>query len=150
MNLLKQNQIAEVKMTYSSKIDIKLAPQIIASKSAADILRASWEDIEYIERFKVMLLNRANRVKGIIQVGVGGTSGCVADPKIILQAALLSNSTGLIIAHNHPSGNLTPSDADLMITKKIKEACKFMDIALLDHIILTEQGYLSFADEGYL
>ena len=150
MKILKQFQIAEVKMSYSPKIDIKTAPQIVSSDFAAQCFRESWEDIEYIERFKVMLLTRSNKVKGIISISTGGTSSCIVDNKMILQAALLSNSSSIIIAHNHPSGNLTPSEPDIKITNSIKEACKYQDISLLDHIIVTSQGNYSFADEGRL
>ena len=150
MKLLKDFQIAEVKMSYNPKIDIKTAPTISGSNFAARCLAESWEDLEYIERFKIMLLNRANRVKGIINISIGGTAGCVVDVKIVLQAAILSNSSSIIIAHNHPSGNTTPSEADIKITRSIKEACKFQDIALLDHMIITAQGFYSFADEGLL
>lgn len=150
MKLLKDHHIAEVKMSYSSKIDIKAAPRISGSDFAAKCFSTGWEDLEYIERFKVMLLNRANKVKGIITVSVGGTTACAVDTKLILQAALLSNSTGIIIAHNHPSGNLSPSGADTKITESIKQACKFQDITLLDHLILSPEGFYSFADEGLL
>ena len=150
MKILKDHHIAEVKMSYSPKVDIKTAPMITGSEMAGRCFSESWEDIEYIERFKVMLLNRANRVKGIITTGMGGTAACAVDTKIILQAAILSNSTGIIIAHNHPSGNLTPSDADRKITEQIKQACKFQDITLLDHLIITQNGNYSFADEGLL
>ena len=150
MKILKDLQIAEVKMSYHPKIDLKTAPQIIGSTFAAQCFAETWEDLEYIERFKIMLLNRANRVKGIITISIGGTAGCVVDVKVVLQAALLSNSHGIIIAHNHPSGNLNPSDADIKITRAIKEACKFQDIGLLDHLIITSGGSYSFADEGLL
>ena len=150
MKLLKDHHIAEVKMSYSSKIDIKTAPQINGSVLAAQCFSQSWEGLEYIETFKVMLLNRANRVKGILTVSTGGTTSCIVDNKIILQAAILSNSTSLIICHNHPSGNLTPSDADIKVTNLLKQACTFQDIALLDHIILAPDGFYSFADEGRL
>ena len=150
MKLLKDYQIAEVKMSYNPKIDTKTAPTILGSNFAGKCFAESWEDLEYIERFKVMLLNRANRVKGIITISIGGTTACIVDVKIILQAAILSNSVSIIIAHNHPSGNLTPSEADKKITRTIKEACKFQDVALLDHMIITSQGFYSFADEGLL
>jgi len=150
MKLLKEYQIAEVKMSYSPKIDLKTAPHISGSNFAGKCFAESWEDLEYIERFKIMLLTRANRVKGIITISVGGTAGCAVDVKIVLQAAILSNSNSIIIAHNHPSGNLNPSDADIKITRSIKEACKFQDICLLDHMIITADGFYSFADEGLL
>lgn len=150
MKLLKDYQIAEVKMSYSPKIDLKTAPQISGSNFAGKCFAENWEDLEYIERFKVMLLNRSNKVKGIITISIGGTTACIVDVKIVLQAAILSNSNGIIIAHNHPSGNLNPSAEDIKITKSIKEACKFHDIGLLDHIIITTDGFYSFADEGLL
>src|SRR5659263_726953 len=98
MKLLKDFQIAEVKMSYNPKIDIKTAPTISGSNFASRCFAESWEDLEYIERFKIMLLNRANKVKGIITISIGGTTGCVVDVKIVLQAAILSNSNSIIIA----------------------------------------------------
>ncbi len=150
MKILKDHHIAEVKMSYSPKVDIQTAPMITGSEMAGRCFYQTWEDVEYIERFKVMLLNRANRVKGIITIGMRGITACAVDTKIILQAAILSNSTGIINAHNHLSGNLTPSEADKQITNTIKQACKFQDISLLDHLIITQNGNYSFADEGLL
>ena len=150
MKLLKDYQIAEVKMSYSPKIDISIAPKITGSADAAKCFSQDWEDVQYIERFKVMLLTRSNKVKGIISISQGGLTACIVDTKILLQAALLSNSAGIIVAHNHPSGNLDPSAADKKITQTIKEACKFQDIALLDHLIITANGFYSFADDGLL
>ncbi|MFZ4705453.1 MAG: JAB domain-containing protein [Bacteroidales bacterium] len=150
MKLLKDHQIAEVKMSYSPDIDISIAPKITGSGDAAKCFSQDWEDVQYIERFKIMLLTRSNRVKGIVSISQGGLTACIVDTKIILQAALLSNSSSIIIAHNHPSGNLEASEADKKITQTIKEACKFQDIALLDHVIITANGYYSFADEGLL
>jgi DNA repair protein RadC len=97
-----------------------------------------------------MLLNRSNRVLGISCISKGGISGTVVDVKIILQTALKANASGLIISHNHPSGNLTASSEDIKITVKLKNACKLLDLSLLDHLIITDEGYLSFADEGML
>jgi len=97
-----------------------------------------------------LLLNRANRVTKKKRISEGGVSGTVADPKIIYKMALEELARGLIVAHNHPSGNLQASQSDLDLTKKLKEAGKFLEIQLLDHIIIANQKYLSFADEGML
>ncbi|MES2875823.1 MAG: JAB domain-containing protein [Bacteroidota bacterium] len=113
------------------------------------MLQSNWnyETIEFIEEFKIILLNRANRVLGIVPISVGGTAGTIADPKIIYVAALKMNAASIILAHNHPSGNLKPSHADIELTKKLKNAGQFLDLPILDHIILTKDGFLSFADE---
>ena len=94
-----------------------------SSKDAYSILLDSWDDekLEFVEQFKVLLLNRANRVLGIYEASTGGVSGTVADPKLVFAAALKSNATAIILAHNHPSGQLKPSDADLKLTQKLKE-----------------------------
>ncbi|MDZ7650383.1 MAG: JAB domain-containing protein [Cytophagales bacterium] len=97
-----------------------------------------------------MLTNRANKVLGIFELSTGGVSGTVADPKLIFAAALKGAASGMILAHNHPSGNLQPSQADLDLTKKIREAGKLLEIQLLDHVIVTSEGYYSFADEGLI
>jgi DNA repair protein RadC len=96
------------------------------------------------------LMNRANRVIKKKRVSEGGVSGTVADPKIIFKLALEELASGIIVAHNHPSGNLQASQSDIDLTKKLKEAGKFLEIQLLDHIIIANQKYLSFADEGMI
>ncbi len=97
-----------------------------------------------------MLLNRAHKVQGIFEVSTGGVSGTVADPKIIFAAAIKANSSGIIVAHNHPSGNLRASQADIDLTRKLKDGGRILEIQLLDHIIVTTEGYFSFADEGLI
>lgn len=122
------------------------------SQEIADMLRNNWEPgtLEANESFYLVLLNRSNRVKGIILHSKGGLTGTVIDVRTILSAALLSLSCSIIIAHNHPSGSLEPSEADQKITRKLKEAAKHMDITILDHVIMTKESYFSFADEGIL
>ena len=148
------NQIAEVKLSYvPSKPDTKNRPTMTSSKQSFETFFYFWDmsQIAYRESFKVMLLNRANRVIGIMNVSEGGQAGTVADPKMILQSALLSHAASIILCHNHPSGNTRPSEADIKLTKKIKEGAGFLDINLLDHIILTPEGnYYSFADDGMI
>jgi DNA repair protein RadC len=95
-------------------------------------------------------LNRANRVNHFEIVSEGGITGTVADPRIILKKALEQNAVSLIVCHNHPSGNLRPSRADEMLTQKLKDAAQLLDITVLDHIIVSDMGYYSFADEGYI
>ncbi|MBP9924546.1 MAG: JAB domain-containing protein [Cyclobacteriaceae bacterium] len=125
-------------------------PQVKTSRDAFDILLHSWDKdkIEFVEQFKVMILNRAQKVLGICEISQGGSSGTVADPKIIFALALKANASGIIVSHNHPSGNLRPSQADIDLTKKLKEGGKFLELQLLDHVIVTSEGYYSFADEG--
>jgi DNA repair protein RadC len=95
-----------------------------------------------------MLLNRANKVLGVLEISSGGISGTVADPKLIFAAALKAGASGLILSHNHPSSNLKPSQADISLTKKVKEGGTLLEIFVLDHIIVTSEGYYSFADEN--
>jgi len=102
------------------------------------------------EEFWILLLNRANRLIKKEQISSGGISGTVADPKIIFKVALDQYASSIILVHNHPSGNLTPSKADIDLTKKMKGAGQLLEIPVLDHIIFSDQGYLSFADEGLL
>lgn len=153
MNNFDINNIAEVKLIYLSKVRASDRPKIKCSKDAYDLLLSTWdnETIEYIEEFKVLLLNRSNSVLGLLSISKGGISGTVTDVRVVLQAAIKSNASGLIVAHNHPSGNLNPSEADSRITQKIKEAGNVMDIQLLDHLIITPgEDYYSFADNGFL
>jgi len=124
-------------------------PCIRSSKDAYEVLYGQLSDLPH-EEFWVLHLNRANRVLSREQISVGGVAGTVVDTKIVFRKALQQLSCALILAHNHPSGNLQPSQADLDLTKKLKAAGKILDIQILDHLILTETAYLSFADEQLL
>lgn len=149
---MEANQVAEITVSY--KPTISNNPVVIRSEDAYRELRDFFPDeiIHLQEQFVVMYLNRANRIIGIYRLSTGGITGTVADPRLILGTALKVAATAIILAHNHPSGNLRPSRADEMITTKLKEACKYMDINLSDHIILSSSDgqYLSFADEGLI
>jgi DNA repair protein RadC len=114
--------------------------------------RSFWDkgSIDYCESFVVMYLSRCNEVLGIMKVCEGGIDACVVDQRKIFQGALLSNSTSIILAHNHPSGNLKPSQPDVKITNEIAKAGELLKIRVLDHLILTSEGYLSLADEGLI
>ncbi len=146
----KQWQVSEIQLTYKSTVKPSQRPKITGSKDAYEVLKESWDDskLELVEQFKAMFTNRANKVLGIYEVSTGGIAGTVADPRLIFVAALKVGASGVLLAHNHPSGNLKPSQADIDLTRKIKEAGKFLEIQLMDHIILTSEGYFSFADEG--
>ncbi len=144
--------VAEITLSYYPDINLKDREKITSSQHAEKLFRENWNDaqIGFVEEFKVMLLNRANRVLGISSISKGGMSGTVADAKVIFALALKGVASGIIVAHNHPSGNLNPSQADIKLTQKLSDAGKLLDISLLDHIILTPDGYTSFSDEGYL
>ncbi|HMP88127.1 MAG TPA: JAB domain-containing protein, partial [Lacibacter sp.] len=103
-----------------------------------------------VEVFAVAFLNRANKINQVEIISEGGITGTVADPRIILRKALEYQAVSLVLCHNHPSGNLRPSRADEQLTHKIREAALLLDIQLLDHIIVSDEGYYSFADEGML
>lgn len=144
-------QVAEIEITYKNAVRPSERAKIASSKDAFELLKSLWSDkIEYVEEFYVLLMNKANKVLGVTKISEGGTSGCLVDPKRIFQTALKSNASGIILAHNHPSGNLTPSEADRKITRKVKEAGVLLEISVLDHLILSTDGYYSFADEGAL
>ena len=145
-------QVAEIELIYKSRVKASQRPQISSSSDAYNILLQVWEEgkIDFVEQFKVLLLNRANKVIGVVNVSTGGVTGTVADPKLIFTAALKANACSLIASHNHPSGNLKPSRADEQLTQKIKQAGEFLDIKLLDHLIISSEGFYSFADEGLL
>ena len=148
-----QTTISEVQLVYRTKVKASERLQIKCSKDAFDIFMESWEldSIEHIEEFKLLLMNRSNSVLGILAVSKGGISGTVTDVRLIFQAAIKANASGIIVCHNHPSGNLKPSESDMKITQKIKESGNLMDIQLLDHLIIVpEEKYYSMADEGIL
>ena len=142
--------IPQIKLSYVS--DSKPKVKIKGSKDTAELFRQSFEpgEIEMREYFKVMYLNRANKVLGINIHSMGGSASTVVDLKLILSGALLANASSIIVCHNHPSGNLIPSAHDDTLTQRIKEGCKSVELALLDHIIITQYGYYSYNDEGKL
>ena len=134
----------------TSQTDLKQV-KISNSENAADFIRQFYsDDIEIYESFFILLLNRANKVIGYAKISQGGVCGTIVDKKILLKYVVDSLASGVIISHNHPSGTLSPSDADIRITKEVKELCKLVDSALLDHVILTADSFYSFADNGNL
>jgi len=136
---------AEVKLSYKTKIRASDRTHIKNSEDAANVFFEAWnwELIEFLEEVKLLLLNRANRVLGIADLSQGGITGSVIDVRIILQYALKSNASAVILAHNHPSGNLTPSESDIQITEKVSKALELLDLKLLDHIIICKDRLYS-------
>ncbi|MCG7855625.1 DNA repair protein RadC [Flavihumibacter sediminis] len=124
-------------------------PIITSSKDVALYLQQLFQDYRH-EVFVVLFLNRANKIRHSEIISSGGITGTVADPRIIMKKALEQEAVALILSHNHPSGNLKPSKADEELTYKIREAAKLLDIKVMDHIIVSTEGYFSFADEGLL
>ena len=148
------NNVSEIDIVYKKKVNCKVSerPLIKSSSDVYEILLHYWDQdkIDLLEEFKVLFLNRSNRVLQIYNVSSGGITGTVADPRLILAAALKVASCSIMLAHNHPSTSLKPSKADEELTSKIKYAAQFHDIKVLDHIIVSSEGYYSFADEGVL
>lgn len=152
MNFPEWTRVAEVELVYKTKVKPSERPKINTVKECYKLLKELWNEdtIEMQEEFKVMLLNRANKVIGVYEASSGGLTGTVADPRLILAVAIKSLAVSIILSHNHPSGNLKPSRADEELTQKIKVAASYHDIKVIDHIIITSEGYYSFADEGLL
>lgn len=144
--------VAELELVYKSKVKPSQRPQVSSSRDIYRLLIGLWnpDKIEMLEEFKVLFLNRANKVLGVMDIASGGITGCIADPRIVLAAAVKANAVNIVLAHNHPSGSIKPSRADEQLTQKIKEAARWMDIKVLDHLIITDGDYYSFADEGLL
>jgi len=137
----------EVQVTYHTK---ELGPKIVSSRDAYEFLADRWPNVDYCERMYVLLMNRNNNVLGVAFISEGSVGGTVADPKKIFQIALKANASGIIVAHNHPSSNLNPSQNDKKLTEKLKQAGMLLDLPLMDHIIITSTSYTSFADEGLI
>lgn len=123
--------------------------KISSSSDVAELFSPELSDLLY-EEFWILLLNRANHVISKNQISKGGVTGTVVDPKLIFKAAVEATASGIVLCHNHPSGNKQPSDADISLTKKLKEAGLLLDIQVLDHIIIAGDSFYSFADEGRL
>lgn len=145
-------RVAEVELVYKTKVKASERPKISSVKDCYQLLKELWNEntIEMQEEFKVLLLNRGNKVIGVYEASAGGITGTVADPRLILAAAIKSLAVCIILSHNHPSGNLKPSQADQELTQKIKVASGYHDIKVMDHLIISSEGYYSFAEEGLL
>ena len=147
----KSPELAEVKVVYKKKVQNLM--KITTSRDCFDVLFSLFNNntIEYQEEFLILFLNRANKVLGWSRLSIGGMTGTVVDPKIVFCMALLTGANSIVVSHNHPSGNMKPSEADIKLTKQLKEAGKLLEIQLLDHLIIVPEGsFFSFADEGMM
>ncbi|MBS9461054.1 JAB domain-containing protein [Flagellimonas sp. 389] len=148
-----KTQVNEIKISYHGGIKSKNWVKVSTSSQAAEVLFEHWDKstMQLQETFKIVLLNNSNKVKGICQISQGGIVGTLVDMRILFATVLKSLSVGLILAHNHPSGKLEPSEADIKLTNRIKKAASVFDIRLLDHLIFAPDGdYYSFSDNGIL
>jgi DNA repair protein RadC len=145
-------QVAEIELVYRHWVPAIQRPKITSAADAYGVLRSLWNEdtICLREQFHVLLLDRANRVMGHSLISSGGTAGTVADPKLIFVTALKCKAAAILLAHNHPSQNLTPSQADIQLTRHLKQAGQWLELPVLDHLIVTADSYFSFAEEGIL
>lgn len=144
-------QVAEIEISYKPAIQPSERLEVNTPDKAERVFRSIWKlSLDHRESFYALLLDRSNKLLGYLLVSVGGLTGTVVDPRIIFQAALKANSCGVILAHNHPSGNPRPSDTDIRLTRKLMEAGKFLDILVHDHLILVPGGFTSMSNEGLL
>lgn len=150
MNIEKSPNLSEVEIRYRIKVKASNRVKIKRSQDLYDLLKTIYNEntVEHHEQAVIIMLNRGLQVLGWAKISQGGITHAVVDHRIIFQHALLANATGIVISHNHPSGIVTPSEQDRILTKKIAECGELLEIKLLDHIIYTESGYYSFADES--
>lgn len=142
--------IAEIQVSFKPKIKAKERTTVRGAREAYKVFISQWNTglIDYQEQFKVMLLNKASHVLGILDLAKGSMDGVPVDLKIVFAIALKASASKIILAHNHPSGNLNPSSADKFLTRRIVEVGHLLDIDVCDHLIITTDGYYSFGDEG--
>ena len=144
-------KIPEITVSYKDTVKTTERFRITSPEDSIEIFNMAFEDsMQHHEEAFVIYMNRSHRVLGISNISKCGVSSTVVDVKIVLQTALKVHASAIIFSHNHPSSTLKPSEEDIKITKKLKEACLLLDIALLDHIIMTEENHYSFANEGLL
>jgi len=145
IDFTKMYKAAEVKLTYVTKTPVSQRIKIKNAEDAACLFFMVWDwtTIEHIEEVKMIMLNRANRVLGVAHLTKGGLNGSIIDTRVILQYAIKANAHAIILAHNHPSGSLEPSDADIKITSRVRDALELVDIKLLDHFILNSDEQYS-------
>lgn len=145
-------QVAEIEIVYRPLIKNSDLPSVNSSEKCYQTFLRSWDEgkIRLIEQFKVMLINHACKTLGILTVSQGGITTCPVDQRLIFAAALKAGATRLILAHNHPSATIKPSECDISLTAKIVKAARLLDIEILDHLIITPERYYSFRDNGLL
>ncbi len=144
--------VSEIELVYKPKIKPSERLKITSSKTAYQIFLDGWDknSIELYEQFKIMILNKGYKVLGVVPISRGGIDGTLVDLKLVFGTAFKAGASNIILAHNHPSGTLRPSDPDINLTKKLVTAGKILDCKIMEHLIISNEGYYSFADEGMM
>lgn len=146
------HQVAEIQLIYRNKVPASMRPRVDSNLEAYELVIQSWnpDKIDFIEEFKVLLLNSAGHVLGISEIASGGIGGAFVEPRLIYISALKANAKGIVLFHNHPSGNLSASEADISFTKALIRGAVYLDLVVIDHLIVTSEGYYSLAENGCL
>jgi len=144
------DNVSEITIDYNPKFKMSELPVIKTTEMAYKALFKDWKELQHVESVKIMLLNRTLKLLGISLINKGGISQSIIDGRVIFQAALKGNADSIIIAHNHPSGNVAPSKEDIKMTEKLREAGKIIGIKVVDHIIITKESYFSFIDNDLI
>ncbi len=146
------SKVTEVTLAYKNRVKVADRPQITSSLDAYELFYQTWDKnkIELQEQFKIMLLDHKNSVLGVSTMATGGIAMCPVDLRLAFATALKGRAASIILAHNHPSGNLSFSEPDKQLTEKFMQAAKLLDISVLDHLVVTNEGYTSFSDNGLL
>lgn len=144
-------RLAEAEMKYRTHVPCSQRAQVHNSACVFELMRPLFDEcMDFREEFWVLMLDRGNRAKGAWRASQGGMHGTVADPKLIFAAALKCLASSIVLCHNHPSGQIRPSEEDVRLTRKLVEAGRFLELPIRDHLIITREGYYSFADNGQL
>lgn len=152
LSLQKLFAITEVELVYRNKVRQEDRLLINTAEGAYDVFLMAWDmnKIELCEQFMILLLDRGNHVLGVSNISTGGVSACLVDPKIVFATAVKAKASGIILAHNHPSGNTKPSNADIALTKKLQDGGRVLEIQVMDHLVITPRSFYSFANEGLM
>lgn len=144
--------VTKLELVYHNKAKPKDRLKLLSSTHAYETLMMEWDmnKIELLEQFKIILLDNRNYCLGLSDISTGGMTSCLVDPRLVFATALQSKATQIILAHNHPSGDMTPSKEDIAITRKLRDGGKLLDISVLDHLIVTPEHYYSFCDNGMM
>lgn len=144
--------VSEIELLYRNNMPPAERPVIKTSQAAYELLLKLWDmnKIELVEQVNILLFDPGKHCLGVYCLATGGVTSCIVDSKIVFAAAIKAKASGIIVAHNHPSGSLSPSQADIDLTNKLIKGGDFLDIHMLDHLIVTRNAYYSFADEGFV
>lgn len=148
---MKKSYANEIEIVYKPNLSAANLTKIESAHEAVEFLRSIWpDDLEFRERFYAIYLNRQNKILGYFLISIGGVSGTFVDAKLVFQPAFAMHASSIILAHNHPSGNLKPSTADEKLTKNLATVGKLLDLQVLEHIILTNESFYSFANNSLI